>query len=178
MMKEALVPAAGRGLRLDRPGTPKPLVDVDGQAMVVRLLKQLERAGVERIAVVVGYGGDKIRRAILSRLGLHAQIEIIENPTWETGLAGSLLAARDFFPGPFLIAMSDHVFDEALIQLMASQKVPRGSVSALVGTNLKNIFTLDTAVKVRREEDRIVEIDRNLEVFDAVDAGLFAATPE
>jgi 3-dehydroquinate synthase len=178
MMKEALVPAAGRGLRLDRPGTPKPLVDVDGQAMVVRLLKQLERAGVERIAVVVGYGGEKVRRAIVSRMGLHAKIEIIENPTWETGLAGSLLAARDFFSGPFLIAMSDHVFDEALIKLMASQEVAEGSVSALVGTNLENIFTLDTAVKVKRQADRVVEIDRNLEVFDAVDAGLFAATPE
>ena len=41
MMKEALVLAAGRGARLDRPGTPKPLVDVDGQAMVIRLLDQV-----------------------------------------------------------------------------------------------------------------------------------------
>ena len=46
MIDQAVIPAAGRGLRLDRPGTPKPLVDVGGQPMVVRLIRQLERAQV------------------------------------------------------------------------------------------------------------------------------------
>ena len=178
MIKEALILAAGRGSRLDRPGTPKPLVDVDGQPMVMRLLEQLERAGVERIAVVVGYGGDKVRHAIQSRLGLHAKIEVIDNPTWETGIAGSVLAARELFSGPFLIAMSDHVFDGTLVNLMASQKLSSGTVSALVDRTVDNVFSVNTAVKVRLEDDRIVEIDRNLDKYNAVDAGLFAATPD
>jgi len=44
-MKQALILAAGRGARLDRPGTPKPLVDIGGQPIIIRLLKQLEAAG-------------------------------------------------------------------------------------------------------------------------------------
>ena len=47
MIREAVIPAAGRGMRLDRPNMPKPLVDVGGQPMVVRLIRQLASIGVE-----------------------------------------------------------------------------------------------------------------------------------
>ena len=41
---DALIPAAGRGARLDRPDTPKPLVEVDGVPLIVRTLRQLQAA--------------------------------------------------------------------------------------------------------------------------------------
>src|SRR5690554_7601653 len=62
MYKKALIPAAGRGARLDRPNTPKPLVDVGGRAIIFHLLKRLEEVGVEHAVVVVGYEGKKIAR--------------------------------------------------------------------------------------------------------------------
>ena len=46
-IKRLLIPAAGRGARLDRPGMPKPLVWVAGLPMIVRTLVQAEEAGVE-----------------------------------------------------------------------------------------------------------------------------------
>ena len=52
MITDAVILAAGRGARLDRPGTPKPLVDVDGESLIGRLMVQLEAAGVARIAVI------------------------------------------------------------------------------------------------------------------------------
>ena len=54
-IKRVLIPAAGRGTRLDRPGMPKPLVFVAGLPMIVRTLVQCEAAGVEEAVVVVGY---------------------------------------------------------------------------------------------------------------------------
>ncbi|SDR18910.1 nucleotidyltransferase family protein [Natronobacterium texcoconense] len=63
----ALVFAAGRGSRL-RPytdETPKPLLEVAGEPMLVRLLRSIADAGIEEITVVVGYG----REAIVDRVG-------------------------------------------------------------------------------------------------------------
>ena len=51
MIGAALIPAAGRGARLDRPYTPKPLVEVGGELLLFRLLRGLEQVGVERVVV-------------------------------------------------------------------------------------------------------------------------------
>ncbi len=58
--------AAGDGTRL-RPLTdrvPKPLLPIDGEPVVHRVLRQLRDAGVERATVVVGYGAPLVRRAV------------------------------------------------------------------------------------------------------------------
>jgi CTP:molybdopterin cytidylyltransferase MocA len=60
---EGVVIAAGEGRRL-RPLTerwPKPLLPIDGKAVIATLLHELEAAGVTRITVVVGHLGDQIR---------------------------------------------------------------------------------------------------------------------
>lgn len=178
MMRQAVIPAAGRGLRLDRPGTPKPLVDVGGQPMIVRTIAQLARAGIERVVVVFGYEGDKVARALIGHRGIGAEVAIAQNPRWEEGLARSLLMAQELIAEPFLLAMADHVFDEQLVQQMATADTSVAPVIALVDPQLDLIFDLGSAVKVRRQGSRIVDIGFSIEEYDAVDAGLFAATPE
>ncbi len=177
MYRCALIPAAGRGLRLDRPGTPKPLVDVGGEPMIVRLLKQLERAGVERAVVVVGFQADTIARTLAGRPDLGIALTVLENPAWEESMAGSLLVAREQFHEPFLLAMADHVFDEPLVSAMAGAPVRPGEVVMLADDRIDRVFCLDMAVKVQTREGRVVAVGRGLRTFDAVDAGLFAATP-
>src|SRR5262245_15803681 len=63
-IRRALVPAAGRGARLDRAGTPKPLVEIGGMPMIVRVLAQLADAGVDEAVVIVGHGAPAVRRAL------------------------------------------------------------------------------------------------------------------
>ena len=178
MIRQALIPAGGRGLRLDRPGTPKPLVDVGGLPIIVRLIGQLEQVGVQRIVVVVGFEGEKIGRALKRNPSIKAEIHVVSNPDWDSGLAKSLLSAKGLFDGPFYIGMADHVFDEKLIRAVADKAPGEGGVSALVDPRLDDVFALDSAVKVRLEGAKIVEIGRNLKDFDAVDAGFFVARPE
>jgi 3-dehydroquinate synthase len=172
MARQAIIPAAGRGLRLDRPGTPKPLVDVGGQPMVVRLIRQLTAAGVQKIAVVLGFEGDKIRNA-LSRYNFQTELVWPRNPRWETGIAASVLAAKDVITERFLLAMADHVFDDTLISVVAGCPLDENEAAALIEPDLDNVFALNTAVKVRIESGLITAMSRYLDAFDAVDAGLF-----
>jgi len=179
MITDAVILAAGRGARLDRPGTPKPLVDVDGESLIGRLMGQLEAAGVARIAVVVGYEAAEVAHALRSRKEGRASLEIVENPAWEEGQATSVLAAKGVVRGPFLLAMADHVFaDEHIARAAALDPEDLGaSVVAVVDPRLEGFPALDDAVRVAVVGDRVAAIGRNLVSFNAVDAGLFAATP-
>ncbi len=176
-VRRALIPAAGRGARLDRPATPKPLVAVGGVPLIVRVLSQLERAGVEETTVVVGYEAPMLVRALTHRPGLQRPPTLITEPAWEEGLVTTLLAARGRIAEPFLIAMSDHVFDDRLIARMACANVGPDEVVALVDTRTNDVFDLESAVKVSLRDGRITAIGRNLTTFDAVDAGLFLCGP-
>ena len=177
MVKEALVPAAGRGSRLDRPGTPKPLVDVGGLPLVVRVLKQLEAAGVERAVVVTGYRRREVVRALTYHPELTLRVELVEHPGWRDGLASSLLAARGRLAGPFVLAMADHVFEPALVARAAGEAAEPDGVVAVVEDDGSAVYDLGAAVKLRRRGDRVVAAGRALSDWNAVDAGLFLATP-
>ena len=173
MIREALIPAAGPGMRLDRPNTPKPLVEVDGQAMVVRLIRQLAAAGVEKIVVVVGFEGERITRT-LAKYDFDAEVVCVENSMWEQGIATSILAGAEHISNRFLLAMADHVFDDALISQAAKRCIPDNSVCALIETDLDKVFDKETAVKVAIENERILAMGRALRDFNGVDAGLFS----
>ncbi len=64
----AIVPAAGVGTRL-RPHThtiPKALINVAGSPILAHILDGLVAEGIERVVVVVGYMGDRIRAYVSS----------------------------------------------------------------------------------------------------------------
>ncbi len=177
-IREALVPAAGRGARLDRPGTPKPLVTLGGVPLLLRNLRQLARAGVERAVVVVGYEADSVRCAVACRRDLGLVVEVVEHPGWAAGLASSVRAARGLLQGRFLLAMADHAWDDATVRRMAAVEVEAGGIVGLVDAEPRRVRDRASAVRVRLDGDRIVAIGRGLTPYHAIDAGLFAATPE
>ena len=81
-IKRVLIPAAGRGTRLDRPGMPKPLVFVAGLPMIVRTLVQCEAAGVEEAVVVVGYDAPTIVKALTHHPRLTTTSVVAGAPVW------------------------------------------------------------------------------------------------
>lgn len=173
----ALVPAAGRGARLDRPGTPKPLVDIGGEPLVVRLLRQLSAAGVTHATLVLGYEAQRIERALTLHPDLALEVDFVRHDGWQEGLASSLLAAEPWMGGaPFVLAMADHVFDDALVELIAGAQRPTGGVVALVETEIDRVFDPDDAVKIRGAESP-TDFGRDLPSYDAIDCGLFLAGP-
>ncbi|QKY21517.1 nucleotidyltransferase family protein [Halolamina sp. CBA1230] len=79
-----LITAAGESTRMG--GFPKPLLTVDRQRFVERLIEQYGRAGVEPV-VVLGYEADEVRaRADLTGA------TVIENEQYEAGMLSSVRA--------------------------------------------------------------------------------------
>jgi nicotine blue oxidoreductase len=73
-----LVLAAGEGTRL---GTPKALVEVDGQRLVDRAVSVLRDGGSEPVVVVLGAADVEVAGAVVTR-----------NPSWSSGMGSSLRA--------------------------------------------------------------------------------------
>ena len=172
-----VVLAAGLGTRLKSDqGPPKPLVQLGGRPLVLRVLDRFAEAGVHEAIVVVGHRAGEVRAGIEG--GAPAiPVTFALNPRYRMSNGLSVLAARDAVgERPFFLSMSDHVFEASLIRGLGSAALPEGGLVLAVDRKLDRVFDEDDATKVRTEGGRIVEIHKNLTAFDAVDTGLFACT--
>ncbi len=116
----ALLLAAGTGSRL-RPLTknaPKCLTEVGGRPILERLVNNLRELEIERLVVVIGHLGDRIREFLDDMAG-NMQVEyIISHRYRTTNNIYSLWLARKHIREPFLLVESDLVFDAALSEDM------------------------------------------------------------
>jgi choline kinase len=176
-MDRAIILAAGLGERLVRgKAYPKPLQSVRGVPLIVRVLRSLERAGVSEVGIVVGHLGGVLIDA-LAELPLDLSIKFFWNHEYDKPNGTSLLAAKEFVTGPTFLLMSDHLWSPELIHRVRSY--PLQSDEAVLGIDYKiaACCDLDDATKVRVRGDRIVEIGKELEIYDALDTGVFRITP-
>lgn len=80
---QAILLVAGRGSRLAplTDQTPKCMLDVNGETLLVRLLKQLHDNGIEVATLVTGYLSEKIEEGLNGVSGI-PEIRYADNPTW------------------------------------------------------------------------------------------------
>jgi 1L-myo-inositol 1-phosphate cytidylyltransferase len=175
-MSRAIILAAGRGERLvsGKP-YPKPLQKVRGVPLIVRVLRNLEAAGVDEVGIVVGHLGDVLIDA-LSAFPLDLSLRFFWNHRPDLPNGTSLLAAKEFVRGPTFLLMSDHLWTPELLHRVRSY--PLRADEAVLGIDYKidECCDLDDATKVRLDGDRIVSIGKQLEVYDALDTGVFRIT--
>lgn len=116
----AVLLAAGTGSRL-QPLTndaPKCLSEVNGVAILERLVGCLRDNDFKRLVVVVGYL-DHCIRDFLEEWEDELTIEYVVNPRYATtNNLYSLWLARTHIAGPFLLVESDVVFDSQLLEDM------------------------------------------------------------
>jgi choline kinase len=178
-MTRAIILAAGRGERLvSGKAYPKPLQRVRGTPLIVRVLRNLERAGVDEVGIVVGYLGDVLIDALEeASLGLDLSLRYFWNRNYDKPNGTSLLAAKEFVQGPTFLLMSDHLWSPELIERV--EEFPLRDDEAVLGVDFKidDCCDLDDATKVVLQGDRIVEIGKQLRFYDALDTGVFRITP-
>lgn len=179
MITQAVILAAGRGSRLaasdeNSKEFSKPLLQVGGSSLLGHALCACADAGVERAYIVTGYRADSVR-AEMDRWPMLDTVEIY-NPDWALPNGLSVAASRRVVEGDFLLLMADHLFDSSILADLAADSWS-GDVTLAVDARVDAVIDLEDATKVRRDGDRIVDIGKTIEDFDAVDCGLFRCTP-
>ncbi|MFQ6105145.1 MAG: NTP transferase domain-containing protein [Candidatus Glassbacteria bacterium] len=176
---QAVIIAAGRGTRLRRVFSPKPLTPIFGLSLIERIVLVAKLVGVRDFKIVVGYESDRIKQELGDGRKYGVCIEYIENEHWEKGNGVSVLKAREHVNERFLLLMSDHLFDEVILEELLKGGVNETKSVVCIDTNLSgDHFDLYDATKVRFEHDKVKKIDKYLNDFNAVDTGVLLYTRE
>ncbi|MBI3073500.1 MAG: NTP transferase domain-containing protein [Deltaproteobacteria bacterium] len=177
--QKAVLLAAGAGTRLEGETLPKPLVPILGVPLIVRALVQFQRAGVEEAIIVVGHRGDEIRAALAREPRLKLRLTFVDNPAWRKKNGVSVLAAREAVGNSeFYLSMSDHVFEPTLVAGLKATPCPADGAVLAIDRKIDDVYDMDDAMKVVVADDgRVSAIAKDLRDFNAIDTGLFRATP-
>ncbi|MCX8003837.1 MAG: nucleotidyltransferase family protein [Burkholderiaceae bacterium] len=125
----AVLLAAGAGTRLGH--RPKALLQLGGVPLIVRQLIALSGAGVDEVAVVLGYHAEAIEAAIA-----HFPITIVRNPSPADGQASSVrVGLRALSPrlDAVIVALADQPLIDAedIVTLIGAYK-KRGTAQMVV----------------------------------------------
>ena len=188
-ISEAVILMAGEGSRL-RQGYVgqarlrgsdntflKPLVPLLGRPLISYALDALIRAGIKTVDFVVGYESERMIEQVKQFLPSGLSASFIENRDWQKQNGISLLAAAGHVSAPFLLTMSDHLFDGAVIDRLLDSSEP-GFLNVAVDRKLDSIFDLEDAMKVRTRGNRVTDIGKKLCDYNAIDIGLFVCPLE
>ena len=175
-MRRAIILAAGKGERLvSGLSFPKPMKRVAGSPLIVRAIRNLERAGIDEVVVIVGYMGDVLERG-LSRYKFNLDIRFVRNDEFEKPNGTSLLKAKQFVKGPTFVLMSDHLWAPELITPIDAFPLQAGEAVLGIDFDIARCIDLPDATKVFLEHERIVRISKELPEYHALDTGVFKIT--
>ena len=176
---DVVILMAGTGSRLRASGEvlPKPLVPILGRPLISYIADALADAGVQKVHAIVGAGNDSLVESLRSLIPATMLLNPIRNPDWQKQNGLSVLCAAGHVTEPFLLMMGDHLFDPAILSLVLENSAA-GSLNLAVDKKLESIFDIDDAMKVQTSGDRVVTLGKTLEIYDAIDTGIFLCPNE
>ncbi len=172
-----LIIAAGRGSRLSQIGDSKPLIPLLGLSLIERTILTAQKCGFSNFCIVTGCNGKKVR-LFLDQLAPRRNIKIthVINEEWEKGNALSILKAKHVLgDNNFLLAMTDHLFDDQILLSLKSEPIKDHEVilAADFKTTSNNLVDIDDVTKVFVKDNRIVDIGKTIVPYNAFDTGIF-----
>lgn len=178
-ISQAVILMAGEGSRLRGSDKTflKPFVPVLSRPLISYTLEALVRAGIKTAHFVIGYESQRVTAQVKQLIPCGLSASFIENRDWQKQNGISLLVAAGHVGARFLLTMSDHLFDRAIIGRLLDSFDP-GFLNIAMDRKLGSIFDLEDAMKIRTRGDRVIGIGKNLEDYDAIDIGLFVCPVE
>jgi len=176
---QCLIIAAGEGSRLRQNGSCKPLTPILGVPLIERVIRSGLEAGADDFYVVTGYQGRRVHdflNRLTDRLGVH--ITPIVNEDWKKENGLSVLKARKYLRGSFLLLMADHLFDPTIAREL--MRLPRTDGEIILGVdgNMGNsLIDMEDVTRVKSEGDKLRDIGKGLTDFNGFDTGIFLCTP-
>ena len=155
----------------------KPFVPVLGNPLISYILDALVRAGIKTVNFVVGYQSERMIAHVKRVIPPGLDSRFIENRDWQKQNGISLLAAASQVGRSFLLTMSDHLFDQSIVDLLLRNATP-DQLNLALDRKLDSIFDVDDAMKVQTRSGQILKIGKDLPVYDAIDTGLFICPPD
>jgi choline kinase len=176
---QCLILAAGNGSRIASlsGGVPKPLVPLCGVPLLEHVIMSSREAGINKFVIVVGYRADLIRRWFAARSPEGISVTWIENSEYHKANGVSALAAKEEFHNPFLLLMSDHLFEPKTAKALSHEPLSDDEVILAVDYKIDRVFDLDDATKVQCNGNHIVGIGKDLACYNALDTGMFLCSP-
>jgi len=176
---KAVILAAGRGSRLDSLPVSKPLCPVNGRPLIEWVILAAHKAGIREFIVVTGYARNQVEchLSAFSR-GKGFTISFVPNDEWDKENGLSVYAARHAAGDPFVLLMSDHIFDAEILTRLMAQPLETADLVLAVDYRIGDNPTvdLDDVTRVRVENGRIADIGKRIPVYDAFDTGIFLCT--
>lgn len=171
---DCLIIAAGHGSRLRAVSPSKPLTPVAGVPLIERVIRAAAEGGASRFFVATGHEAARLE-AFLA--GLPFEIVPVRVADWDLPNGHSVLAGAAAIPGDYLLMMSDHLFDPGIVRALIA--APAAALTLAVDRDLASpLLDMDDATKVAvGAGGAIGAIGKTLTEFDAIDTGLFRATP-
>ncbi|MCK4554390.1 SDR family NAD(P)-dependent oxidoreductase, partial [Candidatus Parcubacteria bacterium] len=179
--KKAVILAAGKGQRLDKFNTLKPLVKVGGKPMILWCIKQLQGAGIENIHIVIGERGDEIKKELTGNPDVKAKIEYIEQKdSSRQGMLKSVMILSDFIAEPFFLAMSDLIIEKNPYEFFGEidNLDNADSVYELVDMRRDRFERSAACSKIYTEGESIRFVGRDLSDYNGVEVGIYYFSPE
>lgn len=176
---KAVILAAGQGTRMRAVGPSKPMVSVEGTALLERVIENGMAGGVTDFTIVTGYNGGPVQDYITNLASrLPCTITCVENKEWHLGNGRSVLAAKPNIDGEFHVLMADHLFDPKILEVVRENPLPENGARLGVDLRLQNPHVdIDDVTKVHIKGDQILSIGKTITGFNAFDTGVFWCTP-
>ena len=125
---QAIILAAGMGKRLGKytQDNTKCMVEVNGERLIDRVLRQLSRLNLRRVIIVVGYKADNLISYIGDRYEGQIKVEYIHNPVYDktNNIYSLALAKAAMCEDDTLLLESDIIFEDSVIETLAHHPDP------------------------------------------------------
>ena len=120
---------------------------------------------------------DSLRQVIADNPIPDVTVDFVRNADWQLENGISALHARELCNGHrFALLMGDHLFEPPVLGGLASISAADGDCLLAVDRTDSDPAVAAEATKVRLDGDRIVQIGKHLDAWDALDTGLFVFT--
>jgi 1L-myo-inositol 1-phosphate cytidylyltransferase len=178
-IREAVVLMAGTGSRLNTTaqGGLKPLTPVLDRPLVSYVLESLSAVGIETVHAIVGYQREAVVKSVKAIAPAGMNVHFVVNSDWQRQNGVSVLAAEGHVTSPFILTMTDHLFDAGLLEILLFNAHPN-KLNLAIDRKIETIVDIDDAMKIRTNGDRVIAIGKELTQYDAIDTGLFVANDE
>ncbi|HNX97668.1 MAG TPA: NTP transferase domain-containing protein [Candidatus Aminicenantes bacterium] len=180
MPPTCLILAAGAGSRLATCTDCKPLLPLQGQPLIDRVMQNMMTAGVDDFLVITGHQADKLRAHLEGFARVHqVTVRTLHNEQWQRANGISVWVARSTLTAPFLLTMADHLVDPEIIRRLVRQGLGAGTVRLAIDRPATAPWVdVEDVTKVTEEDGIITAIGKQIAGWNAYDTGVFLCHPD